>query len=442
MENSTTTKQKIARLTVMQAGMWTLLVGGVIIGHQVIMGGEHGSASVNYLAGILWLLGLVGMLLTTGSVVARVEGREVIETEVLQKSADLQLINDLNYASNHGASMQDLLNILTRRTEKSFKGFGATVYLLSQDAQYLRMHTRINLSEFKQRQLEKLLGVNLPTEIRIPLSNGSMYRKILDHGEAQLITDPQNIQAMMGEFTDNKLMQKFLPRIFDILKIKSVMTMPLISQDEIIGVLDISSRRLYTHSDLHRMETIANHVTATLKQKRAEENLQYLATHDRLTGLPNRTFFQEYFTRAIGLASRRQQILALLFVDLDGFKEINDEYGHLVGDEVLKVVAQRLRACMRQSDMIARLGGDEFLLSLEALPTKEAALPVCKKILTSIRKEITIEGQTMKVSASVGVSLFPEDGKEYEVLLRHADAAMYKAKKAGKNRCEFYTSKR
>lgn len=167
-------------------------------------------------------------------------------------------------------------------------------------------------------------------------------------------------------------------------------------------------------------------------------NLQTLAYHDRLTGLPNRILFFERLEQDIDTASRRQQKIALLFIDLDGFKDINDSHGHNAGDLVLETVAKRLTNQMRESDTVARLGGDEFVIILNEINSKNAASTVANKIIQATHEGIALEsGETVFIGASIGISIWPDDGLNKEELLKAADNAMYESKNHGKNKFTF-----
>ena len=174
--------------------------------------------------------------------------------------------------------------------------------------------------------------------------------------------------------------------------------------------------------------------------KKAQERLDYQAHHDPLTGLPNRLLLEDRMRGALQRARRDQSSLALLFVDLDRFKAINDTFGHPVGDLVLCEVAQRFCALTRESDTVARLGGDEFLIILEGVDDPSAASRIADKMLDDLRANpVTIE-QEFFIGASVGISLFPQDGDDAATLLKNADVAMYRAKERGRNTYEFFTN--
>ncbi len=174
-------------------------------------------------------------------------------------------------------------------------------------------------------------------------------------------------------------------------------------------------------------------------RKRAEEQIEFHAYHDVLTLLPNRKLFADRLTQSISRARRSGKPLAVMFVDLDHFKSINDTLGHEAGDELLLEMAIRLRANVRDDDTVARLGGDEFTIILAELRQPEDAVNVAEKIIKAVEQPLTIAGTSVEASASIGIALFPEDGSDAESLLRNADSAMYRAKEAGRNTYQLCT---
>ena len=174
-------------------------------------------------------------------------------------------------------------------------------------------------------------------------------------------------------------------------------------------------------------------------RKLAEDRVQYLAFYDDLTGLPNRTLLLDRSAKAIAEARRQNDKVALLFLDLDKFKDINDSRGHPVGDLVLQEVAQRLEKYGREQDTAARLGGDEFLIMLTHIEDVSDAAVAAERLMDAITAEFVIQGQSLNVSCSIGISIFPEHGVDCETLIKNADAAMYSAKADGRNNFRFFT---
>jgi diguanylate cyclase (GGDEF)-like protein/PAS domain S-box-containing protein len=176
------------------------------------------------------------------------------------------------------------------------------------------------------------------------------------------------------------------------------------------------------------------------QQKRLGEQDRHLAYHDALTDLPNRTHFLTMQQQAISHAKRTQHMLATLFLDLDRFKPVNDDFGHHMGDLLLAAVAERLRAALRQSDAIARFGGDEFAILLTSLPDTEAAVALARKLLDALARPFVLRGQKIEIGASIGIAIYPTDGEDPETLLMNADKAMYQAKYRGGNNYLLYSA--
>jgi diguanylate cyclase (GGDEF)-like protein/PAS domain S-box-containing protein len=172
----------------------------------------------------------------------------------------------------------------------------------------------------------------------------------------------------------------------------------------------------------------------------AEEQIKHLAYHDALTGLPNRLLFKDRLTVALSHSQRDRGRLAVLFLDLDRFKIINDSLGHNIGDSLLQAVAARVASCVRESDTLARLGGDEFTLLLPTLTHQEDAAFVAQKILEAVRYPFHIEGREFFITTSIGISLFPEDGTDAATLIKNADTAMYQAKEQGRDNYQLFNA--
>jgi diguanylate cyclase (GGDEF)-like protein/PAS domain S-box-containing protein len=176
------------------------------------------------------------------------------------------------------------------------------------------------------------------------------------------------------------------------------------------------------------------------ERKRGEEVVWRRANYDELTGLPNRRLFVDRLKQTLARAARHKSGIAVLFIDLDEFKPVNDNYGHQAGDELLKQVAARMDLCLREEDTVARQGGDEFVVMLTPIPNENEALAVAEKLLSALHAPFRIEGHTINIGASIGVSLFPQQGKTAEQLLKKADAAMYAAKTAGRHTVRLFSA--
>jgi diguanylate cyclase (GGDEF)-like protein len=208
--------------------------------------------------------------------------------------------------------------------------------------------------------------------------------------------------------------------------------------------LELEDGRVFEcHSLPHRLDGAAVGRVWSFREiterRRAEERIEYQAYHDSLTGLPNRLLLMDRLTQALVHAHRHQRRLAVLFFDLDHFKLVNDTLGHAGGDRLLRGVAERLSACVRADDTVARVGGDEFMVLFSDLQRSDHAPRLAAKVLKALEPPFTIEGETVYVTASVGLALYPEDGDESDSLMRNADSAMYRAKELGRNNYQLCT---
>lgn len=175
------------------------------------------------------------------------------------------------------------------------------------------------------------------------------------------------------------------------------------------------------------------------EHKQAEEQLVYMATHDALTGLPNRVLFNDRLTQELAHAQRNKQKLAVMLLDLDYFKDVNDKLGHSVGDKLLQLVGRRLAGLLRKSDVVARMGGDEFLLLLPEIARVENVVKVANKILEVIRKPFVFNSHELDITTSIGIAVFPNDGEDPSTLVKNVDMAMYRAKGRGRDNHQCYS---
>jgi diguanylate cyclase (GGDEF)-like protein len=234
-------------------------------------------------------------------------------------------------------------------------------------------------------------------------------------------------------------------------KLKTAMAKERAISELAAAMQDVTRRQDFTSivsiqgdEEIARLGTEFNKMIGELRVRdeakaQAESKLQYQALTDELTGLPNRRLLSDRLTQTLENARRANQIVAILYLDLDGFKLVNDSLGHTTGDVLLGQVAQRLRSRIRRSDTLARIGGDEFTIVLTQLHRKEEAALVCKSLLEALGTPFAIEGHEITIGASIGVSLFPENSSEASDLLQQADSAMYAAKRNGKNRSLYFT---
>ncbi len=174
-------------------------------------------------------------------------------------------------------------------------------------------------------------------------------------------------------------------------------------------------------------------------RKQAEERIQFLATHDSLTGLPNRMMFSQMLNHAIQSAKRYKRQFAVCFIDLDRFKIVNDTLGHESGDQLLQEIARRFKQALRAADVVARFGGDEFFILIEEANDSSQIITVAQKILAAAFKPMFLMNEECRVTASIGISIYPQDATDEQSLMKTADKAMYFAKEKGKNNFQFYS---
>lgn len=244
---------------------------------------------------------------------------------------------------------------------------------------------------------------------------------------------------------------------------RSIVYFPLIVKERVIGFLTVQSRIVgaYSENDIEILRILSSYVAVALENSRILERvmqlnqeltaekaeleragriIEHMANHDSLTGLPNRRLLNEVIAMYIPLAQRQTRLFAVLFLDLDGFKPVNDTYGHAVGDAVLRTVATRLNSVMRASDLVARVGGDEFVVVVRDIEHVEQAEAVVDKVMSTIWQPIEIGRHRIELTASAGACVFPFDGETFEELLARADEAMYRVKNAREaKRWAFYS---
>lgn len=335
---------------------------------------------------------MVGVLIsyTTQAIREAIQRAHKHEGELLQKNRELEAIRD---SLEHQVA-QRTAEILEQKQyfEALMKNSPLAIAAMDQN------HRIVAIND----AFEKLFGYTPAEAIGQELDSLVATPDTL--GEALNYT----IRAMAGEqVTGSSKRRRKDGSLLDV----EIFGMPVIVEGKQVGILglyqDISSR------------------------KRAEEQLQYMATHDLLTNLPNRFLFNDRLNQAVAKAKRSGQHFAVLFLDLDGFKEVNDHFGHQKGDGILQQVAQRLKGCLRESDTLARLGGDEFSLILEDIQDTRSTAAVPQKLLVALTEPFYLDENKITITASIGVSLYPDDGDSTELLLKKADAAMYRAKELG-----------
>ncbi|BAY62111.1 diguanylate cyclase/phosphodiesterase with FHA and GAF sensor [Calothrix brevissima NIES-22] len=225
-------------------------------------------------------------------------------------------------------------------------------------------------------------------------------------------------------------------------RIQSIFLVPLCFEEKFwgyLGLADCSQERQWSRHEESTLLTMAASISGAWQRQQVEEKIRYQALHDLLTGLPNRLQFNHALDRALPDGGIPQESLAVMFLDLDRFKVINDTLGHTLGDLLLKLVAQRVQESLRIGDTVARWGGDEFTILLPQINSQEEVKQIAQKILKTLTAAFEIKGHELYISASIGIALFNDNSPDAETLIQHADAALYHAKDAGRNNYQFYT---
>ncbi|MDO8300699.1 diguanylate cyclase domain-containing protein [Lacisediminimonas sp.] len=203
------------------------------------------------------------------------------------------------------------------------------------------------------------------------------------------------------------------------------MALPLVTSNKSVGVLMLSNREAYSSVDAEFLHFISAQIATAIERKQLHAELIRAARYDELTGLPNRRLLYDRIRSALARARRNQSTLALLYVDIDDFKLVNDSFGHAAGDVFLQEVAARLQGCLREADTVSRVGGDEFVVLLEDVRDADGANAIVEKIKSALSRKMVANGPAVALDASVGIAIYPGDGTDAEQLLLHADRKMY-----------------
>jgi diguanylate cyclase (GGDEF)-like protein/PAS domain S-box-containing protein len=260
-----------------------------------------------------------------------------------------------------------------------------------------------------------------------PLDELSLSAHIIRHRDAILL-GPEEVPRELG-IERTRLRDAARPRYW--------LGAPLESAAGPLGVLAVqghSAECRYEDAERETLKQVAAAAAAAIERKRGYSRMQQIALYDALTGLPNRPLLHDRLASALARARRERGLLALLYIDLDDFKQVNDLHGHEAGDELLRTVARRLGETVRASDTVARLGGDEFVVLLESIHVAENAMMVAGKLAAALREPLVLGTIGVSAHASIGIAIHPDDGEDGFALLQQADAAMYRAKRAGGNR--------
>lgn len=335
----------------------------------------------------------------------------------------IHFVQTLLMATSKAEDMQSLLDIILRRVCEVAGWKYGEIWIPSSDGkqlEYGRWYNNLeHLEEFAMRSKEFMFsqGIGIPGRVWEAKQPAWIKDVTLD----------QN-------FLRAKIVKDSGP--------KTAFAFPLFAGEEVVAIVV-----LYMLEMIEKDEHLANLVSSIstplgwiVKRKQMEEIIQHMAYNDTLTSLPNRRQFNDCLALELAHARRNKTMLAVMFLDLDGFKVINDSLGHSAGDQALQGIAGRLRNCMREADTVSRFGGDEFAIVLSTIGHAEDAAIIAKKIIEVLRQPLTIGSNELIVTASIGIALFPDDGEYAETLMKHADIAMYYAKESGRNNYQFFVS--
>jgi diguanylate cyclase (GGDEF)-like protein/PAS domain S-box-containing protein len=264
----------------------------------------------------------------------------------------------------------------------------------------------------------------------LPKTAGGLLRRVLASGEPTWITDVTEEPSFRRGPEAAKA------------GLRGAFAFPIRFGNETLGIMEFFSRGSSAPDELLIQSTrsIGSQIGQFMARKQAEARVRRLAHYDELTGLPNRSMFHQRVGRALARARRRTRQLAILFIDLDRFKNINDTLGHDAGDRVLEEIATRLRGCLRETDTVGRLGGDEFVVLIEEVAEPAEVALVAQKVLAEVARPITLSQQEVHITASIGISTYPADSQDMQGLMKNADISMYRAKEQGKNNYQFYSA--
>lgn len=277
----------------------------------------------------------------------------------------------------------------------------------------IRLDTQMKI-QYENQELRRIIG--LPGKSEKSLAIGMDIREIPGIREAGLVGFLDDLQKGKSIFVESHFTSIYGKKTY-----LSTIGCPIHDKNQIVGSV-----------------LIIDDIT---ERKQQEETVRQLAYHDTLTGLPNRLLFNDRLALALAHAHRNQQKLAVMFLDLDRFKDINDTLGHSMGDKLLKGIGKRLKELLRKSDTIARMGGDEFILLLPNISQTEDVVKIAKKILNVVQKPLTFDGHEIQITTSIGIVICPEDGEDVDTLMKNADKAMYYVKDHGRNNYQCYNSK-
>jgi len=363
----------------------------------------------------------VSVSITLNQVNEQTIGKIFLLSDITNRKAN-EAVNNVLYnisrAANSDISLKQLYSII--RAELSIIIDTTNFYIALFDEEKNKLYFSYYADEIGERDKDFLIS-------KYSDSN-NIFHYIFKTGES-LLLNYNKYKRMIdrGDFNS-----------YDVITNKQVwLGVPLKVENKIIGSMVLQSYtdpNLYSKKDIKLMEFVSQQIATAIERKQAEEKLKFLSLYDYLTKLPNRVLFYDRMKQEIAYARRERKKFSLMFLDLDNFKEVNDKFGHDIGDQVLQGVAKRFRKLLRKTDTICRLGGDEFIILLPRLAQARVnTVDVARKIFSSLSEPFLIKGNQINITTSIGIALYPDDGEKGEILIKSADKAMYLAKKEGPN---------
>jgi len=333
-----------------------------------------------------------------------------------------EAINNVLYsisrAANSKISLKELFPVIHRELSKIIDT--SNFYIALYDEEKDRLYFQYYVDEVGERSEDFLISKTNGLE--------NIFHYIFRSGQSLLLNYAKYKKMVaQGNFA-----------FHDVITNKQVwLGVPLKIEDRIIGSMVLQSYtdpNLYSEKDIKLMEFVSQQIATAIERKQIEEKLRFLSLYDSLTKLPNRVLFYDRIKQEIAYAKRGQEKFALMFLDLDNFKQVNDKFGHDAGDELLRETAKRFDGLLREADTVCRLGGDEFIILLPRLKNpRENTEDVVQKIFSTFSEPFKIKNNQVNIHLSIGIALYPDNGEEVEVLIKEADNAMYLAKKKGSN---------
>ncbi|MCP3690121.1 MAG: EAL domain-containing protein [Gammaproteobacteria bacterium] len=375
----------------------------------------------------------VGELADTMATMATTIRQHEEELENLVEARTIKLIETNLILSRESKEHQDVL-LLLQTIAKHVSGLQGGNYFNT-------------LSEFLSNSLDAdfVIICRLSNDRKtIHTLSAVLHNCNIDNISYPVTNTPCEVVITEGTQVYNGNVQQQFPQDQQLIKrgIHAYVGTPMLNSDgSCIGHLAVMKKSTFTESNKARLiiDSVSSRASSELVRQVNEEVIMLQATTDALTELPNRATFLAQLSQAILSSKRSRQQLAVMYIDLDNFKSVNDNYGHAAGDELLKTVARRLRICIRQTDLAARMGGDEFIVMLSSITELNEPDIVAHKIMDAIRGKTMLGNVEHRPSCSIGIAIYPEDGKSEEELVNSADKAMYRAKEMGKNNLQFFT---